>query len=78
MVEYLDKHFDHDDPFMRENKLDSTRRLIFIGIGIFLLSAVLLVINSMLKILIIGVAGFVGVLLGIGFIAAYFSEKSKR
>ena len=78
MVEYLDKHFDHDDPFMREKKLDSTRRLIFIGIGIFLLSAVLLVINSMLKILIIGVAGFVGVLLGIGFIAAYFSEKSKR
>ncbi|MCR4929580.1 MAG: hypothetical protein K5988_06270 [Lachnospiraceae bacterium] len=78
MVEYLDNHFEHDDPFMREKKNDQTRKLVLIGIGCILISALLFVINSMVKTTIINVAAAIGVLLGIGFIAAYFSEKSKR
>lgn len=78
MVEYLDDHFEHDDPFMREKKADKIRRLIFIGIGLILLSAAMFAINALIKIPIINLIAAFGVLVGIGFIGAFFSEKSKR
>ena len=78
MVEYLDNHFEHDDSFMREKKADKIRNLLFAGIGVILLSIVLFVINTMIDVLIINIIAAFGVLLGIGLIAAFFSEKSKR
>ena len=78
MVEYLDNHFEHDDSFMREKKGDKIRNLLFIGIGCILVSAVMFVINSLFKLTLINVIAAFGVLFGIGFTAAFFSEKSKR
>ncbi len=78
MVEYLDNHFEHDDPFKREKNSDKIRRLIFIGISCILFSILLFVINVLLGVPIINLIAAFGILVGIGFIAAYFSEKSQR
>ncbi len=78
MVEYLDNHFEHDDPFKREKNSDKIRRLIFIGFSCILFSILLFVINVLLGVPIINLIAAFGILVGIGFIAAYFSEKSKR
>ena len=78
MVEYLDNHFEHDDSFMREKKSDKIRMLFFIGIGSILLSIILFAVNVLIKATIISIIAAFGFLIGIGFIAGFFSEKSKR
>ena len=78
MVKYLNKHFEHDDPDQRKQKNAQIRRLLFIGIGCILLSAILFAVNTAVDVLAINVIAYFAGLTGIGFIAGFFSEKSKR
>ena len=78
MVKYLNKHFEHDDPDQRKQKNAQIRRLLFIGIGCILLSAILFAVNTAVDVLAINVIAYFAALTGIGFIAGFFSEKSKR
>ena len=78
MVEYLESHFEHDDPAKRNKKQAQIRKLLFIGLACIVVSAILFAVNSKLNVLAINVIAAFGVLAGIGFIAGFFSEKSKR
>ena len=78
MVDYLDKHFAHDNPEQTKKKTAQINRLLFIGIGIIAGSAALFGINALIHIPWAPLIASFGVLVGIGFIGGFLSEKGKR